>query len=172
MVQISFSVLQDLDPGRMLIVDTSIYGDEKIPFSPTLEVKFPDFKKIYKTEIEYSNINILNTARLGYTDCAIDFPDGIYELKYTASNCSATQTIFRTVKAWNRLNILLQNADYNNKYLLNTFNKINLYLHGAESMVDVNQYQAQQLYKQAINLLNCNTDGMQLLKEQSNICKS
>lgn len=153
MTKLDFSILENLDVQRMLFLDTSEYT--KNPALSRVSVKFPDFKKIYTTNINFNEINILNTARLKYSDCIIDFPDGVYEISYSIENCEISKTIFRTTKAWNKLRDLLKTADYNNKYLLETFNKINLYLHGAEAIVESNSTQAQELYKQAMSLISC-----------------
>lgn len=157
MTQLSFSILNDLDTSRLLFLDTSDYGS--LPTNPTVNIKFPDFeKRIYSSKIQFGEINVLNTVKLGYTDCITEFPDGIYEIEFElpTANCKISQTIFRTTKAWKLLDEVLQTADYfNNKDLLEKFNKINLYLHGAESVVKVNKYQSQQLYKEANVLLKC-----------------
>jgi hypothetical protein len=152
---LSFSVLEDLNVSRLLFLDTSDYSS--IPVSPTLHVKFPDFKKIYTIPINFGQINIINTAGLKYSDCLMEFPDGVYELTYEVNNesCKIKNIYFRTTKAWKKLDEVLRSADFSNKELLDKFNRINLYLRGAESVVSEDQTQAQELYKEADNLLNC-----------------
>lgn len=166
MTKLSFTILEDLSVTRLLFLDTSDYS--ATPISPTLHVKFPDFKKIHSTPIQFGQINIINTLRLKYVDCVTDFPDGVYEFTFETGNksCVVESAYFRTTSAWKKLDAALQNFDFNNKDLLEKFNKINLYLRGAEAVVHVNQLQAQQLYKEAINLLNCFNKNVSMLTKQ------
>lgn len=154
-MELDFTIIKDINPRRILFLDTSFYN--KAPISPKLHIKFPNFNKEYITPVQYSEINILNTERLGFTDCAIDFQDGVYTFTYEVNNrdCELTKKIFITTQAYNKLNTMLQNIDVNNKETLEKYNKINLYLHAAESLVCTNETQAEALYKQAENLLKC-----------------
>lgn len=155
MSSLDFTILEDLSVKRLLFLDTSIY--KNTPISPTLHVKFPDFKKIYTTPIQFGQINILNTERLGYSDCPMEFPDGVYELLFETNNgtCQDKKIYFRTTRAWKIVDEILNTADFDNKDLLDKFNKINLYLRGAESAVKTDVRQAQEYYKEATNILNC-----------------
>lgn len=168
MTELKFTIIEDLDTSRLLFLDTSDYS--VAPVSPTLHIKFPDIKKIYSTPIQYGQINILNTKRIGWSESITEFPDGVYQLEFEIDNkrCSVSTAYFRTTKAWNMLDNALNTKDYN-KDLLEKFNKINLYLKGAESTVKTDGFQAQQLYKQAIDLLNC-FPNVRMLK--NNKCSS
>ncbi len=150
---LDFTILKDLNPTRILFLDTHT----KSPVSPTLHIKFPDFKKEYSTPIQYGEINILNTQRMGYTDSIIEFQDGTYEFTFEINNksCIEKKKIFITTQAYSKLNEALKNFDYTNKDLLEKFNKINLYLQASEAVVCINSQQAEALYKQADNLLKC-----------------
>lgn len=172
MTNLSFSILQDLNTSRLLFLDTSVYTSD--PISPKLFITFPDFNKVYSVNINSQSINILNTQLLGYTNGISEFPDGVYKIKYqigeTGDECIIENSFFRTTKAWNKLDILLQQEE-TNKDLLEKFNKINLYLRAAESLVCTNPYQAQQLYKQADNILNCyNKSNVRMFEKQCNHC--
>lgn len=152
-----------------MFLDTSVYQEDVDIVSPTLYVKFPDFEKEYSVAVE-PGINILNTSRLAYTQCIAEFPDGVYCLRFEINNgdCSVTERYYRATSAWKRLDEILESNDWtNNKDFLEKFNKIQLYLRGAESVVKSNPQQAQQLYKQATEILNCFTN-VRMLKRECN----
>lgn len=155
MTKLSFQIQKDLNPERLLFVDTSEYTSS--PVSPTLHIKFPDLTKIYTTPIQHSELNILNTARIGLTDCITKFPDGPYCFNFEVDNkrCEVDQKEYITTQARKKLSILLDNIDYSNSTLLDKVVKIWIYLHGAESKVKSDQKTAQELYKQALKLIDC-----------------
>lgn len=162
-MELDFTILYNnnkccLNAKNIVFSDVSVYNNA--PISPKLHIKFPDFEKEYSTSIQYGAINILTTERLGFSDCAIEFPDGVYTFTFEVNNkkCILKKKVYITTQAQIKLvNFInsLQLSDYNNKETLERINKINLYLHAAESGVCENQQQAEALYKQAENLLKC-----------------
>lgn len=155
MTTLDFLILKDLNPKRILFQDLSEYGNE--PISPTLHIKFPDFDKIYSTPIEYGTLNILNTKRLGFTDCIVEFSDGVYEITLEVNNkkCELKRKVFIMTQALELLDKKLENVNYTNKETLEKYAKIQLFLHGATSNVCENTTQAEALYKQAFELIKC-----------------
>ena len=169
MTTLDFVILKDLNPNRILFLDVSEY--EQKPISPRLSIRFPDFKQIYKTLIEPGTVNILNTVRLKFSDCITEFPDGPYCFTYEINEgCSLIKNVFITTKAHSVLDEMMSTMDYDNKNLLEKINKINLYLQGAESVINTNEEQAQELYKQALKLLNCNHGVWVSSKQQYKQC--
>lgn len=152
---LDFKIENDLNPNRLIFKDLSEYSDT--PVSPTLHIKFPDFKKEYTTPIEFGTYNILNTERLGYTDCVTEFPDGVYELRFeiNGGNCVIKKKVYVINQLLSKLEIALRNFDYSNKDLLEKYDKINLFLHGSQAVVCLNENQADGLYKQANEILKC-----------------
>ena len=156
MTKLKFEILESLDTEIMLFADYSDYSSA--PTSPTLELKFPNLKKLYTTPVKYGEITTINTARLGYTDCISQFPDGVYEAKFSIGGCYICKKVYRVTEAFSKLELMLRDksATEFNKDLLEKFNKINLYLHGAMATVEIDETQANALYKQATSLLDCN----------------
>jgi len=169
MTTLDFILIKDLNPNRILFLDTSDYSST--PISPTLHVKFPDFNKEYSTPIQFGQVNIINTARLKFSESITEFPDGPYHLTFEVNNkqCRESKCVFITTKAYSQLSEMLTEIDYTNKDLLEIINKINLYLQGAESVVNSNETQAIELYKQATNLLKCHV--RMSVKQQCSSCK-
>lgn len=153
MTVLDFYLPPNLDPRRILFYDVSEYKD--VPSSVSLDVKFPDFTKIYNMPIQHSTLNKVNTAILGYTDCIIEFVDGIYEFEFHTKNCSLKRKEYIMTQALKMLNEKIQNIDISNKELLEKYNKIQLFLHGAKVYAECNSTQADAHYKQALSLIKC-----------------
>lgn len=169
MTKLDFTILKDLSSSRILFLDTSDYSSS--PVSPTLHIKFPDFKKEYSTPIRFGEINIINTSMLKFSEYNVDFQDGIYDMTYEINNkkCLVNKKIFITASAFSCLESMLEDSTSYNKDLLDKFNKINLYLHGAEASVD-NEKQALALYKQANDLLKCSNNNVWMRKSTCSSC--
>lgn len=170
MAKLDFIILKDLTPQRILFFDASDYGEE-LPTAPRLHVKFPDFKKLYSTDISFSEINILTTKRLGFADHNLEFQDGIYDFTFETDGgkCEVQKSVYITTQAYKMLDDMLRNATSYNKDLLERYNKINLYLQGAEANV-CNELQAKSLYDEALNLLNCSNNGMRMQQRKCTSC--
>lgn len=164
-MKLDYTIIKDLNPKRIIFLDASEYNTA--PISPTLHVKFPDFDKIYSTPIQFGEINILNTSRLQFADCNIEFQDGPYCFNFETNNksCEYKRKEYITTQAYAELDELLNGADLTNKNLLEKITKIWIYLQGAESTVNTDENAAHQLYKQALNLLNCN-NGLRMSKSK------
>lgn len=158
MKKLDFKIWDDINPNRILFSDLSEY--KVAPVSPKLHIKFPNFEEEFSTPVQSSGINILNTERLKFTDCVIEFQDGVYTFTLENNNREneLKRKVFITTQAEKKLSEWinsLQLSDYNNKEILEKFNKINLYLQGAKIGVCSNQAQSEALYKQAEILLKC-----------------
>ena len=153
---LDFEVYNSLNSKIIRFEDTSVY--DVAPISPTLHIKFPDFKKIYSTPIAFGSINFINTAMLAFSEYSTEFADGIYEFVFEVNNrkCEVKKKVFITAQAYSKLNKMLEKVSYDNynKDLLEKFYKISLYLQGAEASV-CDEQKASALYKQADNLLKC-----------------
>lgn len=156
MSTLDYTIIEDLDSKRILFLDTSNYSSS--PISPTLHIKFPGFQKEYSTPIRFGEINIINTSMLKFSQYPTEFSDGVYEFRFEINNgkCEVKRKEFITTEAYYKLNKMLSEKDENefNKYLLDKYYKINLYLHGAKASV-CDEQKALSLYKQAENLLKC-----------------
>lgn len=143
----------NIDPQRILFYDISEY--KGVPSSVSLDVKFPDFSKVYSMPVQFSSLNKINTAVLGYTDCIIEFADGIYEFEFHVKDCSLKRKEYIMTQALKMLDEKLRNIDISNKELLEKYNKIQLFLHGAKVWSECNSTQAEAHYKQALSLIKC-----------------
>lgn len=155
MTSLDFYIPNQLNPKRIIFQDLSSYG--KTPTDVILSVKIPDFKKEYSIPIQFGQTTVLNTALLGFTDCVTDFADGIYEFTLSANNgsCVLKEKVYIITSLLEKLNTMIQNVNLSNKELLERYNKINLFLHGAQANVCVNENQAEANYKMAYELLKC-----------------
>lgn len=155
MTSLDFYIFNQLNPKRILFWDTSSYS--KTPTDVILSIKFPDFKKEYSMPIQFGTTTSINTAAIGFTDCVVDFPDGIYEFTLAANNgtCVRKEKVYIITQALVKLDKMVQDVNLSNKDLLEKHAKINLFLHGAQANVCVNENQAEANYKQAWELLKC-----------------
>lgn len=151
---LDFYISPNLDPSRILFQDLSDYGDS-VPSGVKLDVKFPDFTKIYSTPIQFSSLNKINTVMLKYTDCVVDFTDGIYEFEFHIKNCSLKRKEYIMTQALKMLDEKIRNVDLSNKEILDKYCKIQLFLHGAKAHAECNSTQAEAHYKQALSLIKC-----------------
>lgn len=156
MTNLNFEIITNLNSDIILFADYSEY--DGVPVAPTLYLKFPKLNKRYKTSISFGEFNFIDSVKLSYSSSRIKLPDGLYEAEYKVGNDILKTKFYRITNALIKLDKLLKNTtiDGFNKELLNKYNKINLYLHGAKSAACVNADQANSLYNQADNLLSCN----------------
>lgn len=82
---LDFEILDIFNKKCIIFIDTSDYFE--IPDSPILEIKLPYSEKIFTFNIDYKNINILNSNNIGlnnFLECnnLADFVDGIYTFTY------------------------------------------------------------------------------------------
>lgn len=151
---LDFYISPNLSPDRILFQDISDYGGS-VPSSVRLDVKFPDFSKIYSTPVQFSSLNKINTVMLGYTDCITEFTDGIYEFEFHTKNCSLKRKEYIITQALKMLDEKLRNVDISNKEILEKYCKIQLFLHGAKVYAECASSQADAHYKQALSLIKC-----------------
>lgn len=83
-MKLDFNILDTHNSKTFVFVDESIYGDTS-PIFPTLQIRFPNLQKIYKQLIRTEKVNTIYSTSIGWADAIIDFPDGLYEFKYSIS---------------------------------------------------------------------------------------
>lgn len=157
--QLNFDIIEVINPQIFYFVDSSIY-DQESTLNTYIEVLFPDKKKPYKVNIDSGILNTLTTKHFE-KDCVSDFPDGIYKITMFSEDldCSVTKYIFRNIKLLKRIDEELKDLDLTNKDVLNSYNKIAIYLHGTRIYVEENANLAKSMYKSAeeeLNKLVCN----------------
>jgi hypothetical protein len=81
-MKLDFNILETHNSKTLVFVDESIYGDTT-PIFPTLQIRMPGLEKVYKQLIRTEKVNVLYSTSIGWADVVTDFPDGVYEFKYS-----------------------------------------------------------------------------------------
>ena len=161
MKKLDFSILETNNPKTLVFVDESRYTDDTAPVFPTLQIKFPDIERTYKCLIKPEELNVIYTNTISFSTTCVDFPDGVYELKYSCEPHSVNYVCKRYMKvsgAYKKLkDIIATLTNKDDKYLAE-LSKIQLLLLSAQLEVENNVQQANEYLKQAnkmINKLSC-----------------
>jgi hypothetical protein len=164
---LDFSVLEsslrnDLleNPAKNFIfVDDSTYSDIR-PDSPLLEVGFPSLSKTYDMAIKPGEINIVNTKSICYSPENIDFPDGLYSLRYSVEPNDrkfVKKNYMRFTKAKAKIAELLLTKDLSQE-TINKYYKLDIMMQSSEALVNTNKEEALDLFnmvQKEIKKLNC-----------------
>ncbi|MGL4976904.1 MAG: hypothetical protein ACRC5G_02710 [Cetobacterium sp.] len=144
MQELNFTIL-DITPKSIIFIDETCYDNK--PSNCLLEVKFPS-SDIYSCQIIPKEVNLINTQLLGYTNCLIDFPDGVYEMSYSLSPnefVKKTKKIIRFAKAKERLKNSLKDID-SNKELIKKLYDIDVFIQLAEAKIDIDCKSSMELF--------------------------
>lgn len=155
--KLDFKILDDEDTKSLCFLDKSDYF--KRPEKPMLEVKFPNIDRIYSIMIDSCGFNKLTTKSLCYLDSVQDFPDGLYEFRYSVApndKVFLRKKFFKVSKLKKDLKNILENLDDNDELISNLY-KIDLYLTAVNL---VNEELAVTFYKEAQKQLKNIKDGM------------
>lgn len=136
MTTVDFSIVNN-SKKSILFIDETDYSLE--PVLPSLLVKFPSLSRVYKCIIIPSELNVINSKLISYSDNIIDLPDGLYEFTYEVGPnfyINTCKKVMRLVKAKEQLKkILLNDID---KDTIAKYYKIDLYMEAAEMLAQDN----------------------------------
>jgi hypothetical protein len=151
---LQFSVLDSDNSSLIVINDESSYMQP--PQLPTLYVRFPGFTEWCSLFITPSKVNNISTKQLKYE--AAEFPDGVYEIKYTISpsdKYSITHYYVRDVKFKKEFLSYLEKIGENQHLSIDNAWEIELYLQASKAAAINNKLtQAVTFFKEAQNKLS------------------
>ena len=154
-MKLDFNILETYNSKTMVFVDESVYSDSS-PIFPTLQIKFPDMEKIYKSLIRIEKVNSIYTTSLGFSTTISDFPDGVYELKYSIEPHNVSYVCKKYMKvdqAYNKLKTILCNITNKDEKYFNKLGEIHLLLLASQLEVNCNTAQASEYLKMANKLI-------------------
>ena len=150
---LQFSVLDSTNSSLITINDESSYMQP--PQLPTLYVRFPGFTEWNSLLITPSKVSSISPKQLKYE--AAEFPDGVYEIKYTISpsdKYSVTQYYVRDVKFKKEFYSYLEKIGENQHLSIDNAWEIELYLQASKAAAFNNKLtQAVTFFKEAQNKL-------------------
>lgn len=154
---IDFKIIDELinDKEIMLFYDLSTYMES--PSVPVLEVKFPTFSDWNKCPIIPSQLNIITTSFLGWTEKRGIFPDGVYEIRYSISphdKVYKCRNYLRTVDYNCNIKTLLEKTSIEDKNKIDLIYEIDKWVMVAKNIVETSPVQANELFKYANKLLS------------------
>lgn len=130
MKKLDFNILQTGNPQTLVFVDESNYAENSVIF-PTLQIKFPNIDRVYKVLIRTEKVNAIYTNMVGFSTAVSDFPDGLYELRYSIEPHSTSYVCKKYMKvdsAYKKLSdIICKITNKDDKYF-NKLGEINLLL--------------------------------------------
>jgi len=127
-MNIDFTISKEGSIQNLIFIDESQY--EEYPSTPILSVKFPSLSQQFEILIIPQQLNIITTQKLCYDKNIIDFPDGLYTIRYSvAPNDYKYKEKFylRLNKTRDKINNLLLDKPDVNKYY-----EMEVYLKSAE----------------------------------------
>lgn len=155
---LDFSILES-SSKNFIFVDDSTYDNYR-PDSPMLEVGFPSISKAYEMAIIPGEINIINTKNLCYSPENIEFPDGMYSLRYSVEpndRSFAEKKYMRFTKAKEKIAELLLEGDISQE-TINKYYKLDIMMQASEALVDTKREEALDLFnmvQKEIKKLSC-----------------
>lgn len=155
--ELDFNIYEDGDSKTLIFIDKSDYCER--PSNPIVEVKFPSLSQTYSYIITPLQLNVLTTKNLKYSDCKIDFSDGIYNIKYSISPNSEIQTCknyLKTSLLECKIKKLLEKELTSET--INDLYELDMYLIAAKYLVNVKKEQAMYLFElvtKKLNKLDC-----------------
>lgn len=154
--KLQFTILDSFyqKPDLLVFSDDSSYMEP--PLNPTIHVKFPGFEDWNTSSINSKNINRISTFKLGFE--AEEFPDGVYEIKYSIephNRLFVSQYYVRTVKLQEQFKNYLKEIGSCEGKTIDMLWDIELSLQGAKIEAEQgNLNQALLMYQQAKKLLD------------------
>ena len=155
-MKIDFNILETGNPKTLVFVDESLYSDLS-PIFPTLQVKFPDMEKAYKQLIRTEKVNSIYTTTLGFSSVISDFPDGVYDLKYSIEPHNINYICKKYMKidqALSKLKDVVCGLTNKDEKYFNKLGEINLLLLSAQLEVNCDSCQANEYLKLANKLIS------------------
>lgn len=151
---LQFSILESPNASLIVVNDESSYMQP--PQLPTIYVKFPGFKEWNHILITPSKVNNISAKSLGFS--VEEYPDGIYEIKYTISpsdKYSVSKVYIRDIKFKEQFGSYLQKVVENQYQSIDNLWEIELYLQAAKQAAKNNDItQASVFFKEAQNKLS------------------
>lgn len=155
---LQISILDSDNSSLIVLNDESSYMQP--PQLPTLYVKFPGFSEWNSLLITPSKVSNISTKQLKYV--GEEFPDGVYEIKYTISpsdKYSITKIYVRDVKFKKEFSSYLEKIVTNQHLSIDNAWQIELYLQASKSAAENGKLtQAVTFFKEAqkqLSKLNC-----------------
>lgn len=159
-MKLDFNILETQNPKTLVFVDESDYSDIS-PIFPMLQVRFPDMEKSYKALIRTEKVNSIYTTTLGFSSAVSNFPDGVYDLKYSIEPHNISYVCKKYMKVDNAYStlkdIVCGITDKDDKYF-SKLGEIHLLLLSAQLEVNCDSCQANEYLKTAnkmISKLSC-----------------
>ena len=155
---LDFSILES-STKNFIFVDDSSYDDIR-PQSPLLEVGFPSLSKTYDMAVRPGETNIVNTKTICYAPDNIEFPDGLYCLRYSVDpndRLYVEKNYMRFTKAKEKLAELLLSKDLSQE-TINKYYKLDIMMQSSEALVDSDKEAALDLFnmvQKEIKKINC-----------------
>jgi len=159
-MKLDFNILETHNPKTIVFVDESIYGDTS-PIFPTLQIRMPNLEKVYKALIRTEKVNALYTTTIGFSEAISDFPDGIYEFKYSISPHNISYVCKKVIKvdqAYSDLKKINSNINCKDDVYFSKLAEIHLLLLSSQIEVENNSDEASkklELAKKLIKKLSC-----------------
>lgn len=153
---LDFSILETYNPEVINFVDESEYF--QLPKLPLVEITFNG--KLYQAIIKPNFFNSLHTTTIGYSQTICEFPDGIYEIKYSVAPNNVVfviKYIYKQDQIYKKIQDVWNKSEKFDK-VLDKLSEIELLLKAAKFEVVSNPVQAVELYKQAdifLSNINC-----------------
>ncbi len=160
MKKLNFGIIETHNPQTIVFVDESKYTDS--PVFPSLQIKFPDIERVYKCLITPEKVNAIYTTTVGFSSVCSDFPDGVYELRYSYEPHNTNyvcKKYMKVSKAYKTLKEILSEVSVKDEKYLEQITKIDLLLTASQLEVESNTQQSIEDLKLANKLLkklSCN----------------
>lgn len=155
-MKLDFNILETNNPKTLVFVDESIYNDLS-PIFPTLQVRFPDMEKVYKTLIRTEKVNSIYTTSIGFSTAISNFPDGVYDLKYSIEPHNINYVCKKYMKvdnAYTSLKEIACNINNKDEKYFSKLGEIHLLLLSAQLEVNCDSCQANEYLKLANKLIS------------------
>jgi hypothetical protein len=145
---IDFTIIETGNLKSLTFSDLSEYDDR--PGTPLLEVKFPSLSQVYQMLIRPGEINIVTTKILCYNKDIQDFPDGVYQFRYSIEPNNylfKCKNIVRYTKAKCKIKELLLEKDIS-KETIDKLYKLDILITASESIVDKDKDKALEYFNE------------------------
>lgn len=139
----------------LIIIDTSEYFER--PSNAIIEVEFPSLDEVFSAYFNPEKPNVLTTKQLGYSGSRINFPDGLYKLRYSvAPNAKVfkCKNYLKMDGLKNKLAEMIQSLNCPDKKDLDFIYDIDKYITAAEAVENTDECKALEFYNEANRLLN------------------
>lgn len=159
--ELDFEIFTRGKANVLMVVDLSKYY--KRPDNAIIEVKFPSLEEFYGGFFNISTINPFTTQSLGFSTEKIDFPDGLYKIRYSVApnkEVFICKNYMKLDQINNKMAKLI-NKECPSKEDIDKLYEIDKLLTGAKYLENENPNKSIMFFQEAekkINKLNCEED--------------